>query len=175
MRWFTRENRFQRINLIFLVVFGVAFGFVEAAVVYYLRALMHFHENYAIGHYKVLLNLGFITFVSPAHSLLINHRISDIEVTRESATIVMLACVALLAARTWRQRLGAFLVSFACWDLAYYLFLRVTDDWPRSLLTKDVFFLIPVTWIGPVITPLVLSLTMLIVGAKIYTGSPGAG
>lgn len=168
MRWLTRENRSQRINLIFLVIFGVAFGFVEAAVVYYLRALMHFHQNYPLGHYRVLLNLGFMTFVSPIHSLLINHRISDIEVTRESATIVMLACVGFVAAKTWRARLGAFLVCFACWDLAYYLFLRIIDDWPRSLLTKDVFFLIPVTWIGPVITPIVIWLVLLFVGAKLY-------
>lgn len=151
-----------------LVVFGVTFGFVEAAVVYYLRALIHFHQNYPLSHYKVLLNLGFITFVQPAHSLLLNHRISDIEITRESATIVMLAAVAFIAANRWRQRLGAFLVCFACWDLAYYLFLRILDNWPRSLLTKDVFFLIPVTWIGPVITPIVLSFAILILGSYLF-------
>ena len=162
------ENRARWTNLIFLVIFGVAFGFVEAAVVYYLRALMLFHQNYSIAHYKVLLNLGFITFVSPVHSLIINHRVSDIEVARESATIVMLACVAMIAGGKWRQRAGAFFVSFACWDLAYYLFLRILDNWPRTLLTKDVYFLIPVTWIGPVITPLVLSLLILTVGVKLY-------
>ncbi len=158
----------RRTNLIVLVVFGVAFGFVEAAVVYYLRTLIHFDGNYALPRYRVLLNLGFITFVSPVHSLLLNHRISDVEVTRESATIVMLACVAFVAARPWRQRVGAFLVCFACWDLAYYLFLRIIDDWPRSLLTRDVFFLIPVTWIGPVITPIVLSFVILTLGAWLY-------
>lgn len=164
----TRGSSPRRTNLIVLVIFGVAFGFVEAAVVYYLRTLIHFDGNYAIPHYRVLLNLGFITFVSPAHSLLLNHRISDVEVTRESATLVMLACVAFVAAHRWRQRLGAFLVCFACWDLAYYLFLRVIDDWPTSLFTRDVFFLIPVTWIGPVITPIICSLVILVVGAKLY-------
>ena len=158
----------RRSNLIALVVFGVAFGFVEAAVVYYLRRLIHFHQNYSISHYRVFLNLGFITFVAPAHSLLVNHRVGDVEVARESATIVMLAGVAFVAAARWRQRLGAFLVCFACWDLAYYLFLRVIDDWPTSLFTRDVFFLIPVTWIGPVITPIICSLVILVVGAKLY-------
>ena len=170
----TSENRSQRVNLIILIVFGVAFGFVEAAVVYYLRALMRFHENYAIGHYKVLLNLGFITFVSPTHSLLVDHRISDIEVTRESATIVMLACIAYVSARTWKARAGAFLVTFGCWDLAYYLFLRIEENWPRSFFTKDVFFLIPVTWIGPVITPIVLSVVIVLMGAWWYTRSARA-
>jgi hypothetical protein len=36
-------------------------------------------------------------------------------------------------------------------------------------LTKDVFFLIPVTWIGPVITPIVLSIVIVVLGAKFYT------
>jgi hypothetical protein len=147
----------------------VAFGFVEAAVVYYLRALANFHQNYAFSPYKVYLNLGFITFVSPIHSLIVDHRISVVEVTREGATIVMLASVAYVSAKSWKARAGAFLVTFGCWDLAYYLFLRIEDNWPRSLFTKDVFFLIPVTWIGPVITPIVLSIVILVVGSKLYT------
>ncbi len=159
----------RRTNLAALILFGVAFGFVEAAVVYYLRTLIKFHEHYAFGHYRVLLNLGFITFITPGHSLLLTHRVSDVEIARESATIVMLGCVAFLAASSWRQRLGAFMVSFACWDLAYYLFLRVIDNWPRSLFTKDVYFLIPVTWIGPVITPIIISLALLIAGSYLYT------
>jgi len=169
VRHLTPENQSRRVNLIVLIVFGVAFGFVEAAVVYYLRALMRFHQNFSFSHYKVYLNLGFITFVSPIHSLVVNNRISDIEVTREAATIVMLACVAFVAAKDWRRRLGAFLITFGCWDLTYYLFLRIEDAWPRSLLTKDVFFLIPVTWIGPVITPIVLSIVIVVLGAKFYT------
>jgi hypothetical protein len=168
VRGFPRASSSRRLELFFLVLFGVAFGFVEAAVVFYLRNLIHFHQNYSISHYKVLLNLGFITFVSPAHSLLINHRVSDVEVTRESATIVMLACLSFLAAHTTRRRIGAFLVSFACWDLAYYLFLRIIDNWPRSLFTRDVYFLIPVTWIGPVMTPIVICVVMLAVGIKLF-------
>jgi hypothetical protein len=159
----------RRTNLAALILFGVAFGFVEAAVVYYLRTLIRFHEHYAFGRYHVLLNLGFITFISPSHSLLLNHRVSDVEIARESATIVMLACVAFLSAKSWRQRLGAFMVAFACWDLAYYLFLRVIDNWPRNLFTKDVYFLIPVTWIGPVLTPIIISLVLLVAGAYLYT------
>jgi hypothetical protein len=168
VRAFNRANSSRRVDLFFLILFGVAFGFVEAAVVFYLRKLINFHENYSISHYKVLLNLGFITFVSPSHSLLLNHRVSDVEVTRESATIVMLACLSFLAASSARRRIGAFLVSFACWDLAYYLWLRVIDDWPKSIFTRDVFFLIPVTWIGPVITPIVICIVMFAVGVKLF-------
>ena len=155
-------------NLAALVCFGIAFGYVEAAVVMYLRSLIHIHGNYTITNYHILLNLGFITFVSPVHSLLITSRFSSIEVFREAATIVMLAAVSFVASKSWRQRLGAFLVCFACWDLAYYLFLRVVEGWPLSLLTTDVYFLIPVTWIGPVITPLVISSAMLVGGIWLF-------
>jgi hypothetical protein len=150
------------------MVFGVAFGFVEAAVVYYLRHLINFHSNYIITNYKVLLNLGFITFITPTHSLIVNHSISAIEITREAATIVMLVAVACIAGNNKRQRIGAFLVSFACWDIFYYCFLKVLTGWPSGFNTKDIYFLIPVIWVGPVITPLVVSTLMLISGVKLY-------
>jgi hypothetical protein len=63
-------------------------------------------------------------------------------------------------------------VSFACWDIAYYAFLKVLDNWPSSLFTRDVYFLIPVTWIGPVITPLIISTLMLVGGSWIYLRPP---
>jgi hypothetical protein len=151
-----------------LVVFGTAFGFVEAAVVYYLRYLMKFHVNFIPTNYKVLLNLGFVTFVSPQHPVLINSRLNAIEITREAATIIMLAAIAFVASKSLKQRFGAFLVCFACWDITYYIFLKILDDWPSSLMTRDVFFLIPVTWIGPVVTPLVISVVMLIAGSRLF-------
>ena len=159
-------------KLIATMVFGTAFGFVEAAVVYYLRDLINFHTNYVISGYKVLLNLGFITFISPAHSILVNNRITHIEVARETATIIMLITVAFIAGKNRRQRLGAFLVSFACWDIMYYVFLKILDNWPSNFMTKDIYFLIPVVWIGPVITPLIISLIMLITGCKLYLQPP---
>lgn len=156
------------LKLINLVIFGTVFGFVEAAVVFYLRRLINFHSNYSFTHYKVLLNLGFITFVSPIHSILVNHQVSTVEFTREAATIIMLISVAYIAGSNRKQRIGAFLVSFACWDIMYYVFLKILDNWPSTLMTKDIFFLIPVDWIGPVITPIIISILMLIIGSKLY-------
>jgi len=164
------ERRTRRANVAALVLFATAFGFAEAATVYYLRGLIHFHQDDPVGRYRVLLNLGFITFVSPAHSLIVSHRVADVEIARESATLVILACLAWVAASSARRRLGAFLVSFSVWDLTYYLFLRIIDHWPRSLFTRDVFFLIPVTSIGPVLTPLVIFLVLLGLGLWVYLG-----
>jgi hypothetical protein len=166
-----RGVKARRTNLVVLIIFATAFGFVEAAVVYYLRGLLHFHANLPLSRYKVLLNLGFITFISPQHSLLVNSRLNTTEIVREASTIIMLACVGYIAGSNLRQRLGAFLVGFACWDITYYVFLKILDNWPASLLTRDVYFLIPVTWIGPVITPLVISTLMLVGGSMLYLRS----
>jgi hypothetical protein len=159
-------------NYLFLVIFGIAFGFVEASVVYYLRSLINFHLNYDISNYKVLLNLGFMTFVNPVHSLLISSTVTHIETFREMATIIMLVAISFIAGKNKRQSIGAFLVSFACWDIMYYVFLKILDNWPSSLMTKDVFFLVPVTWIGPVLTPIVCSIIMFVVGSRLYLYSP---
>ena len=55
-------------------------------------------------------------------------------------------------------------MGFATWDLSYYAFLRLISGWPQSLFTRDVFFLIPVPSIGPVITPLVIFVAVLYLG-----------
>jgi hypothetical protein len=166
----SRRVGHRGVGLGVLIAFGVAFGFVEAAVVYYLRLYLG-SSDVAPIHYRVLLNLGAITFVRPLHSLLPHGRVTDVEMVREAATIVMLAAVAYLAATAWRRRLGAFLVGFATWDLSYYLFLRIIDHWPASLMTRDVFFLLPVMWIGPVITPVVICTVMLVAGAWLFVGA----
>ncbi len=160
-------RRRSALDLSVLVAFAAAFGFVEAAVVYDLRTLIGSPNAYRFGHYHTLLNLGFITFVSSLHSLL-PPAVGRVEVVRESATMVMLLAVAWLAGRTARQRVGAYFVAFAVWDLTYYLYLRLIDGWPTSLFTRDVFFLVPVPWIGPVITPLLIFLVVLVIGVRLY-------
>ncbi len=161
-----KDNLIIRISS--LLLFGIAFGYVEAAVVFYLRKIIHFHSNYDLTKYHVILNLKFITFVDPIQALLINSKINEVEVVREAATIVMLFCLAVLVGKNKLQKLAVFMIGFATWDLAYYLFLKILDNWPRSLFTKDVFFLIPVTWIGPILTPLIISSLILIGGIFLY-------
>src|SRR5262249_18544529 len=40
-------------------------------------------------------------------------------------------------------------------------FLKVLLDWPGSLLEEDLLFLLPVPWVGPVLAPLLVSLSMI--------------
>jgi hypothetical protein len=151
-----------------LIVFGIAFAFVEAAIVYYLRKLLGATETIPVAHYKTLFSLGFVSFIRPIGPLLVNHTVGVIEEIREAATLIMLAALAYLVGYTPKQRLGAFFVAFATWDIFYYVFLRILIHWPTSLTSHDVFFLIPVAWIGPVITPLIISAFFLVIGTRWY-------
>jgi hypothetical protein len=159
----------MRKKLISLIIFGIAFGFVEASVVFYLRGLLNYGPNYPLGDVRVLLNLGFMKFVSTKSMLLGSYALTRAEVIREVATILILLTVADLAVKTNRQRLGAFLIAFSMWDLFYYVFLKFLAGWPISLFDTDIYFLIPVASIGPVITPIVIFLILFAVGVKLYS------
>jgi hypothetical protein len=156
-------------KLLALIIFGVAFAFVEAAVVYYLRIVFSFSSNYMpSGNFKEFLNLGFIAFLSPGSLVLPSLQITHVEALREIATLIMLASVSYLAGKNLKGRFAAFLISFATWDIFYYVFLRYLTGWPKTLSDIDVYFIIPVAWIGPVITPIVISLIMFGVGVWLY-------
>ena len=73
----------------------------------------------------------------------------------------MLAGAALIAARNLREWVAAFLICFGVWDITFYLFLKLLLQWPASLMTWDILFLLPVPWTGPVITPVLVSLSMI--------------
>ena len=163
-----------RARWVALLVFGAGFGFVEAAVVSYLRRIIGYQAGYHMGAGKVYVDLGFIAFVRPDRSVLVDPGLTQVETAREAATLVMLMAIAVLAGETLRRRLAAFFIAFTVWDLTYYLFLRVLDGWPTSLLDRDVFFLIPVTWAGPVATAVVASSLVLVVSSRAYlTGGRG--
>ena len=126
-------------------VFGMAFGFVEASVVVYLRAALGLIDPVG-GSAINPLPLASI----PGH-LLASERM------RESATIVMLVAVAFLGARRPRERWALFLFVFAWWDICYYIGLRLLTGWPPSLMSTDILFLIPVPWVAEVWYPLLVS------------------
>jgi hypothetical protein len=86
--------------------------------------------------------------------------IAIVELYREAATVVMLAAVGALAGRTRAERFAWFIYCFGVWDLVYYAFLKLALGWPESLLTWDILFLIPVPWVGPVLAPCIVAITM---------------
>ncbi len=132
-------------NVFWIGVFGLAMGFLEAIVVVYLRDIYYPH--------------GFGFPLSP-----VSPQMYYAELVREFSTLLMLIALACLVGRTDVQKLACFLISFAIWDIFYYIALKLFLNWPRSLLTWDVLFLIPLPWLGPVIAPVLVSLTMIWVG-----------
>jgi hypothetical protein len=138
-----------------LAVFAAAFGFVEAAVVVYLRAAVGLLPGYT-GTLSQLQHSsqGYHQEQSISE---FPQSLLTIELYRESATMVMLISAALLAASGTSARWAAFLWIFALWDIAYYAGLWATVRWPASLIDLDVLFLIPVPWIAQVWFPLLVS------------------
>ena len=51
-------------------------------------------------------------------------------------------------------------MAFGVWDICYYAWLWIFIDWPPSLLTWDILFLIPVPWIAPVLAPVLVSVAL---------------
>jgi hypothetical protein len=150
-----------------LVLFSIAFGYVEAAVVAYLRSMYaplraHFYPTVPPSELFPLLTFDQLSASGPEHAIRLR-----IELGREFATLTMLASVALIAARKTREWLAAFLVCFGTWDIAFYLSLKILLDWPASLLTWDILFLLPVPWVGPVIAPILVSLSMIGAGLTV--------
>ena len=103
-------------------------------------------------------------------------RLLKAELAREVATLVMLVAVAVGVGRNGMQSLAAFLIAFGTWDISFYAFLKLLLDWPASLLTWDLLFLIPVPWVAPVLAPLVVPLSMIGAGFVLlrrdWTGRP---
>ena len=150
-------------TLIGALFFGIAFGFVEAFVVVYLRAAVGLLPGYG----ETLADVaGLSSDLNQNAQLLceLPESLRAVEMCREAATMMMLLSVALLAADSIRERCAVFLWAFAIWDIFYYAGLWATVRWPSSLLTPDVLFLIPVPWVAQVWFPLLVSaLTMIAV------------
>ena len=137
-------------SLYVVTLFAIAMGFLESAVVVYMR--------------EILYPDGFAFPLSP-----IPVSLALTELLREVATLVMLVTVGILVSKRFSTGFAWFLYAFAIWDIFYYIFLKILVGWPESLLTWDVLFLIPTTWTGPVLAPLLVSLTMICFALVILT------
>jgi len=135
-------------KLIWVSLFAIAFGYVEASVVVYLRAIYY---------------PGMFEF--PLKMIRTDHLV--VELFREAATIIMLAAIGIIAGRKGWQRFGFFCIAFGVWDIFYYLWLKATLNWPASPADWDVLFLIPVPWIGPVYSAASVALLMTLCGVDI--------
>lgn len=154
----------MRRRILAVLLFGVAFGYLEAAVVSYLRALhepvrQRYYPGRAPSELFPLLTLDQTRAAAPEQI-----RVIEVEIGREAATIIMLAALALAVSENSGQWAAAFVIAFGTWDLAFYAGLKLLLDWPASLLTWDILFLIPVPWAAPVLAPSLVSIAMIAAG-----------
>ncbi len=133
-------------ELFWFAVFGVAFGYLESAVVVYLRTIAY------AG--------GFNFPLEPIPPLILGA-----EIGREAATLAILAAAALAPGGRALLKLARFLFCFGLWDIFYYVGLKVLLGWPPSAFTWDVLFLIPVPWSAPVLAPVSVAACFVAVGA----------
>ena len=143
-------------TLVISGLFGIAFGFVEASVVVYLRAAVGLLPGYG-GTLAGIAHLSSDVYLQAKILGELPQSLLTVELFREAATMIMLLCIALLAAAGVRERCAMFLWTFAVWDVVYYVGLWATVRWPSSLTTHDVLFLIPVPWLSQVWFPLLVS------------------
>ena len=136
------------IKILWITLFGIAMGFLESAVVIYMRELYY--------------PLGFNFPLVPISSKLV-----VTELLREAATLIMLLGIGILTGKSKNEKFAYFIYTFAIWDIFYYVFLKAILFWPESWLTWDLLFLLPSIWTGPVIAPIIVSFTMILLSLLI--------
>ncbi len=136
-----------------VVIFGIAFAYIEAAVVVYLREIFH-PDGFAFP----LKTFG----LDPRWK-----RLLLTEIGREAATITLIFTGSWLFGKNNRQRFAYFMTIFAVWDIFYYVWLKVLLDWPASIMDWDILFLIPTTWASAILYPVLISITLLVFAAVI--------
>lgn len=160
---FRQPSHWKR-HVLALVLFGAAFGYLEAAVVSYLRYLQEpirqrFYPARPAGDLFPLLTPEQAAAGGPQQ-----RKVFFTEIGREAATILMLSAVALTISTNMGHWAAALAVAFGAWDITFYLFLKVLLNWPASLFTWDILFIIPMPWVAPVIAPVLVSAAMILAG-----------
>ena len=135
-------------KLFYIAIYAIGMAYLEATIVVYLRGL------YGIA--------DLMTSV-PAF----DPQVSIIELGRELATLIMLLAVGLASGKRLQSQIGFALYAFGLWDIWYYIWLVVFIGCPHSLFDWDLLFLIPLPWWGPVIAPVMISVLMIIGGARL--------
>jgi len=141
-------------RLCLVIIFSIAFAYIESAVVVYLRTIFH-PEDFAFPLSDIPIRQQWRTLLT--------------EIGREAATLVLIFTGAWLFGENRHQRFAYFATIFAVWDIFYYIWLKILSsclkavpDWPMSIMDWDILFLIPTTWAGPILAPVLISLTLLL-------------
>ena len=130
-------------NILLILLLSIAFAYIESAVVIYLRSLY-----YPDG------------FPFPLQTFNNSHLL--IELGREVSSIIILIGLGYLTGKNFIQRFAFFMFAFGIWDIFYYIWLKLFINWPESFFAWDILFLIPLPWLGPVLSPIIVSLCLIL-------------
>ncbi len=108
-----------------ILLFGISFGYVEAAVVTYLRPQFDAVRATFTPPSRDLFPLLSPQQVRAAGPDMV--RLVGTELAREAATLLMLGAVAVAVGGNLRQWLAFFLLVFGAWDISYYAFSEGFD------------------------------------------------
>jgi hypothetical protein len=149
----------QRGAYVSLWLLALAFGWIEASVVVYLREV-YARDIALLGAHNVAgLQISLVSLPT---------RLVNLEMAREACTILLLGAAAWLAGQGSAARAGAFLLAFGVWDLTYYAVLRFVSGWPESLGAWDILFLIPLPWVAPVWAPASIAAFFVAAGTYLF-------
>ena len=144
-------------------------AFLESVLVVYLREILSIsYPSQMPSTVETAFKIPYFALIKNPLSVIPNVKILIIEIFREAATIAMLFTFAWLVGKKVREKAAIFLLSFAVWDIFYYVFLYILLGWPASLLTMDILFLIPLPWVAPVWVPLLASTIMIIIAGFLF-------
>ncbi len=138
----------------YLLLFALAFSYIEASVVVYLRHL-YYPDNITGPLFPISLQVT---------------RVGIIELGRELATLVLLAALALATSSSLEELFAHFTFSFAAWNILYYAWLKLLIGWPASFKTWDVLFLLPTVWASPWWCPALVAAIMAFIALFILAG-----
>ena len=145
----------KRVPLVML--WAVAFAFVESAVVEYLRTIYYPLDEG--GFFFPIKTVEQLQLMGEEHI-----RRLVIELGREAATMGMLATVGIIASNNRREAWAHFMIAFGVWDIFYYVWLKLFLNWPPDIMTWDLLFLLPVPWVAPVLAPVLIATTLVVSG-----------
>ncbi len=131
--------------IVWLTLIGLSAGYIESAVVVYLRELYYPENLKSIFPLKLFTPFDY-----------------KVELIREFFTLFILYAVASCFERRKFHRLSIFFYLWGAWDIFYYIWLKILIGWPTHILDWDVLFLIPLPWFAPWICPVLIALCFVI-------------
>lgn len=152
-----------------LAVIALAIGFLQAASTFYLREIYSTKTllpSWGIANKDIMFKTGDLMVLKKdtAVRILLDSNLLAAEQARQLAVFALIIGIVYFFGKDIKERGSLLLFIGGLAGVSYHAFLYALAHWPSSLLTKDVFALIPTPIIVPIYMSLLLSALALIGG-----------